>query len=99
MTTSPSNEYVEILELPCEASDAWGPFEKSAKFRQCVQSHTDWINDIALCNLNRTGELIINIPSLERTDQGTMQFFRLPTMGRSRRGILTPYCNRTACPP
>ncbi|GAA6061678.1 hypothetical protein JCM10212_005970 [Sporobolomyces blumeae] len=25
-----------------------------AKFRQCVQSHTDWVNDIVLCNYNRT---------------------------------------------
>ncbi|GAA5922447.1 uncharacterized protein JCM15063_003305 [Sporobolomyces koalae] len=24
------------------------------KFRQCVQSHTDWVNDIVLCNYNRT---------------------------------------------
>ncbi|GAA5958591.1 hypothetical protein JCM21900_003989 [Sporobolomyces salmonicolor] len=25
-----------------------------ARFRQCVQSHTDWVNDIVLCNYNRT---------------------------------------------
>ncbi|GAA6032860.1 hypothetical protein JCM8097_000833 [Rhodosporidiobolus ruineniae] len=25
-----------------------------AKFRQCIQSHTDWVNDIVLCNYNRT---------------------------------------------
>ncbi|GAA5850251.1 hypothetical protein JCM8547_001061 [Rhodosporidiobolus lusitaniae] len=25
-----------------------------AKFRQCIQSHTDWVNDIILCNYNRT---------------------------------------------
>ncbi|KAK4058019.1 hypothetical protein OIO90_000758 [Microbotryomycetes sp. JL221] len=25
-----------------------------SKFRQCIQSHTDWINDIVLCNYNRT---------------------------------------------
>uniref|UniRef100_V5E642 Uncharacterized protein n=2 Tax=Kalmanozyma brasiliensis (strain GHG001) TaxID=1365824 RepID=V5E642_KALBG len=27
---------------------------KSTRFRQCVQSHTDWINDIILCNQNQT---------------------------------------------
>ncbi|GAA5905207.1 uncharacterized protein JCM6883_006320 [Sporobolomyces salmoneus] len=26
----------------------------TSKFRQCVQSHTDWVNDIVLCNYNRT---------------------------------------------
>ncbi|KAG8844040.1 hypothetical protein FRB96_003304 [Tulasnella sp. 330] len=40
--------------------DRWEPdYEnmtdhRSAVFRQCVQSHTDWINDIVLCNMNRT---------------------------------------------
>ncbi|SJX65915.1 uncharacterized protein SRS1_16468 [Sporisorium reilianum f. sp. reilianum] len=27
---------------------------KPTRFRQCVQSHTDWINDIILCNQNQT---------------------------------------------
>ncbi|SPO25251.1 uncharacterized protein UTRI_02633_B [Ustilago trichophora] len=27
---------------------------KRTRFRQCVQSHTDWINDIILCNQNQT---------------------------------------------
>lgn len=27
---------------------------KRTSFRQCVQSHTDWINDIVLCNQNQT---------------------------------------------
>lgn len=27
---------------------------KPTRFRQCVQSHTDWINDILLCNRNQT---------------------------------------------
>ena len=27
---------------------------KPAQFRQSVQLHTDWINDIVLCNMNRT---------------------------------------------
>ncbi|SNX83705.1 uncharacterized protein MEPE_02412 [Melanopsichium pennsylvanicum] len=27
---------------------------KHTRFRQCVQSHTDWINDIILCNQNQT---------------------------------------------
>ncbi|KAK4699804.1 WD repeat-containing protein 48, partial [Phenoliferia sp. Uapishka_3] len=25
-----------------------------ARFRQCIQSHTDWVNDVVLCNYNRT---------------------------------------------
>jgi WD repeat-containing protein 48 len=28
----------------------------AATFRQCIGSHTDWINDIVLCNQNQTGE-------------------------------------------
>ncbi|SCV71380.1 BQ2448_2968 [Microbotryum intermedium] len=27
---------------------------RSSRFRQCIQSHTDWVNDIVLCNSNRT---------------------------------------------
>ncbi|TKY87658.1 hypothetical protein EX895_003239 [Sporisorium graminicola] len=27
---------------------------RPTRFRQCVQSHTDWINDIILCNQNQT---------------------------------------------
>ncbi|KAM0793263.1 hypothetical protein ACM66B_000725 [Microbotryomycetes sp. NB124-2] len=26
----------------------------TSRFRQCIQSHTDWVNDIVLCNYNRT---------------------------------------------
>lgn len=26
----------------------------TTRFRQCVQSHTDWVNDIILCDYNRT---------------------------------------------
>ncbi|KAG8931408.1 hypothetical protein FRC01_001355 [Tulasnella sp. 417] len=29
-------------------------FVKAGKFRQCVQAHTDWINDVVLCNYNQT---------------------------------------------
>ncbi|KAE8233981.1 hypothetical protein CF326_g978 [Tilletia indica] len=28
--------------------------KRRTKFRQCLQSHTDWINDIILCNYNQT---------------------------------------------
>lgn len=28
----------------------------SARFRQCIGSHTDWINDIVLCNNNQIGQ-------------------------------------------
>ncbi|GAA5835256.1 hypothetical protein JCM11251_006661 [Rhodosporidiobolus azoricus] len=37
------NEAVDRLDQP-----------PRAKFLQCIQSHTDWINDIVLCNYNRT---------------------------------------------
>ncbi len=26
-----------------------------SQFRQCVQAHTDWVNDLLLCNYNQTG--------------------------------------------
>jgi WD repeat-containing protein 48 len=38
--------------------DRWevaGDDLKPAQFRQSVQLHTDWINDIVLCNMNQTG--------------------------------------------
>jgi WD repeat-containing protein 48 len=34
---------------------------KPAQFRQSVQLHTDWINDIVLCNLNQTSTPSSNI--------------------------------------
>lgn len=34
--------------------EAAGDELKHAQFRQSVQLHTDWINDIVLCNMNRT---------------------------------------------
>jgi WD repeat-containing protein 48 len=38
-----------------DESDSIAP-TPAAKFRQCIGSHTDWINDIVLCNQNQTGE-------------------------------------------
>ena len=37
-------------------------------FRQCVQSHTDWVNEIVLCNSNQTRELLFLLPFSARTD-------------------------------
>lgn len=37
-------------------SEDLAPSPAAAKFRQCIGSHTDWINDILLCNQNQTGE-------------------------------------------
>lgn len=37
----------------------------SAKFRQCIGSHTDWINDIVLCNNNQIGMWAYLIPKDE----------------------------------
>jgi WD repeat-containing protein 48 len=31
-------------------------FLQHSSFRQCVQSHNDWINDITLCNFNQNGK-------------------------------------------
>lgn len=31
------------------------PGTQHAQFRQSAQTHTDWINDILLCNYNQTG--------------------------------------------
>lgn len=42
-------------EVDDEADDEAAPVP-AAKFRQCLGSHTDWINDIVLCNQNQTGE-------------------------------------------
>lgn len=28
-------------------------------FRQSIQTHTDWVNDLLLCNLNQTGEQLV----------------------------------------
>ncbi|GAA5887701.1 hypothetical protein JCM6882_001502 [Rhodosporidiobolus microsporus] len=39
-------------EVDTEAAETVAP--PSAKFRQCIQSHTDWVNDIVLCKYNRT---------------------------------------------
>ncbi|KAJ7623186.1 hypothetical protein FB45DRAFT_797112 [Roridomyces roridus] len=44
-----------IRELPFE--EQWeldGEPSKPSSFRQCVQTHTDWVNDILLCNHNQT---------------------------------------------
>lgn len=55
--THPSDSSVEET-IPYE--DRWEPdyesleTSESGKFRQCVQAHTDWINDIVLCNYNQT---------------------------------------------
>jgi WD repeat-containing protein 48 len=37
-----------------EGIEHTGPLRTS--FRSCVQSHTDWINDMVLCNQNQSGE-------------------------------------------
>ncbi|KAH7917849.1 WD40 repeat-like protein [Leucogyrophana mollusca] len=45
-------------EIPYESQ--WGMdtesyrFDGTSQFRQCVQTHTDWVNDILLCNYNQT---------------------------------------------
>ncbi|KAJ7890547.1 hypothetical protein B0H14DRAFT_2689773 [Mycena olivaceomarginata] len=43
-------------ELPYE--DRWeldpDATHRPSSFRQCVQTHTDWVNDILLCNYNQT---------------------------------------------
>ncbi|KAF9035234.1 hypothetical protein BJ165DRAFT_1355739 [Panaeolus papilionaceus] len=49
---SRSGEYP--LELEWETDmDMFQP-GTSANFRQCTQAHTDWVNDILLCNYNQT---------------------------------------------
>ncbi|KAJ7504339.1 hypothetical protein B0H11DRAFT_1981747 [Mycena galericulata] len=42
-------------ELPHEGQwEMDGEPSKPSLFRQCVQTHTDWVNDIVLCNYNQT---------------------------------------------
>ncbi|KAF7356603.1 WD-REPEATS-REGION domain-containing protein [Mycena venus] len=40
--------YEEQWELDADATP------RASSFRQCVQAHTDWVNDIVLCNYNQT---------------------------------------------
>lgn len=52
---------VDTSELPLEQQWQIDPSKRdealpSPRFRQCVQSHTDWINDILLCNSDQTGQ-------------------------------------------
>lgn len=48
------------VERQWEVDEAWTspPLQGKpvSRFRSCVQSHTDWINDMLLCNFNMTGE-------------------------------------------
>ncbi|CAK5274050.1 unnamed protein product [Mycena citricolor] len=46
-----------VRETPYEEQwevDPEGVATRSSTFRQCAQSHTDWVNDILLCNYNQT---------------------------------------------
>ncbi|KAJ7694914.1 hypothetical protein B0H14DRAFT_3043239 [Mycena olivaceomarginata] len=55
-------------ELPYE--DRWeldpDATHRPSSFRQCVQTHTDWVNDILLCNYNQTRDRV-------RSSDGTVQ--------------------------
>ncbi|KAJ7091399.1 hypothetical protein B0H15DRAFT_835950 [Mycena belliarum] len=45
-----------VRELPHEEQWEIDPDKqpRPSSFRQCVQTHTDWVNDILLCNYNQT---------------------------------------------
>ncbi|KAJ7116031.1 hypothetical protein C8R44DRAFT_880410 [Mycena epipterygia] len=45
-----------IRELPLEEQWEMDPsaVPQTSAFRQCVQTHTDWVNDMLLCNYNQT---------------------------------------------
>lgn len=45
------------LETRDEAEEGGHTGSLQTSFRSCVQSHTDWINDMVLCNQNQSGEL------------------------------------------
>ena len=53
---SASNSALPLQHLWEIDTEALGqlPSAPRASFRQCVQSHTDWVNDIVLANYNRT---------------------------------------------
>ncbi|KAI6022697.1 hypothetical protein EDC04DRAFT_2935218 [Pisolithus marmoratus] len=36
-------------------------FPLRPQFRQCIQLHTDWVNDILLCNYNQTGLVALRV--------------------------------------
>ncbi|KAJ6581489.1 hypothetical protein B0H19DRAFT_1115437 [Mycena capillaripes] len=45
-----------VRDLPHEEQWEMNPdaSPRASSFRQCVQTHTDWVNDILLCNYNQT---------------------------------------------
>ncbi|KZT64082.1 WD40 repeat-like protein [Daedalea quercina L-15889] len=49
--TIPEEEQWEVDEEALEARKANPP---ATQFRQCAQLHSDWVNDILLCNMNQT---------------------------------------------
>ncbi|KAI8976307.1 hypothetical protein BD414DRAFT_539301 [Trametes punicea] len=46
--------YEEQWEIDVDALQSSKPHPPTAQFRQAVQLHSDWINDILLCNYNQT---------------------------------------------
>jgi WD repeat-containing protein 48 len=36
----------------------WKHPSQPSSFRQCAQTHTDWVNDLLLCNYNQTGKRV-----------------------------------------
>lgn len=49
----PASTDIDVLAY-WQADPLRAHLAKPTHFRQCVQSHTDWINDIILCNQNQT---------------------------------------------
>ncbi|OBZ73444.1 hypothetical protein A0H81_07250 [Grifola frondosa] len=54
ITTDNTIPYEEQWETDVEAYEARKSNPPSTQFRQCAQMHTDWVNDMLLCNHNQT---------------------------------------------
>ena len=54
LTRSDRRWYVH-LRTHAVSSRSPGLAIQPTQFRQCTQTHADWVNDILLCNLNQTG--------------------------------------------
>lgn len=48
----PVSQFLQVLD------QNQPPYMQWAHFRQCVQLHTDWINDVLLCNYNQMGPFL-----------------------------------------
>ena len=59
--------HTNIADLPCEQVHP-----PTSHFRQAVQMHPDWINDMILCNYNQTRTFLLFFPNVASADFSTV---------------------------